>query len=212
MAFKARYQNTLNEIQTNINELNKLRIARSSVLAIPTPSVPTLSYRAGSNSQVTQTANSDLAKGIENTLGNIRDGLTETFDCSFGMSCSNDLDKAAKNPNVGKELTAEEKEALGISSGGSATGTPNGFEPGDEEHKYNQQQQQNESKFKNFSEEDLISSANKPINKQGLSTAARAWDKHAARRDGVFEPLKGNPAQKMLLLKILFEKFLKTLK
>ncbi|MEY1176280.1 Contact-dependent inhibition of growth factor CdiA [Providencia vermicola] len=196
LAFKARHQNTLNEIQSNINELNKLRIARSSVLVIPTPSVPTLSYRAGSNSQVTQAENSGLAKGIENTVGNIRDGLAETFDCSFGMSCSNDLDKAAKNPNVGKELTAEEKEALGISSGGSATGTPNGFEPDDEEHKYNQQQQQNESKFKNFSEEDLISSANKPINKQGLSTAARAWDKHAARPDGVFEPLKGNPAQK----------------
>ncbi|WP_273827308.1 hypothetical protein [Providencia rettgeri] len=29
-----------------------------------------------------------------------------------------------------------------------------------------------------------------------LNTAARAWDKHAARPDGVFEPLKGNPAQK----------------
>jgi len=134
LAFKARHQNTLNEIQSNINELNKLRIARSSVLAIPTPSVPTLSYRAGSNSQVTQTANSDLAKGIENTLGNIRDGLTETFDCSFGMSCSNDIDQANKDPNVGKELTAEEKEAIGI-SGGSTAGTPNGFEPDDERFK-----------------------------------------------------------------------------
>lgn len=134
LAFKARHQNTLNEIQSNINELNKLRIARSSVLAIPTPSVPTLPYRAGSNSQVTQTANSGLAKGIENTLGNIRDGLTETFDCSFGMSCSNDIDQANKDPNVGKELTAEEKEAIGI-SGGSTAGTPDGFEPDDERFK-----------------------------------------------------------------------------
>lgn len=109
LAFKARHQNTLNGIQSNIDELNKLRIARSSVLAIPTPSVPTLPYRAGSNSQVTQTANSGLAKGIENTLGNIRDGLAETFDCSFGMSCSNDLDKAAKNPNVGNNSSSAAK-------------------------------------------------------------------------------------------------------
>lgn len=140
LAFKARHQNTLNEIQSNIDELNKLRIARSSVLAIPTPSVPTLPYRAGSNSQVTQTANSGLAKGIENTLGNIRDGLAETFDCSFGMSCSNDLDKAAKNPNVGKELSNSEKVELG----GSTSGTPDGWEPGDEEHaRHNEQQQKN---------------------------------------------------------------------
>ncbi|MEY0161946.1 hypothetical protein AB7W12_03855 [Providencia rettgeri] len=29
-----------------------------------------------------------------------------------------------------------------------------------------------------------------------LSSAVRAWDKHAARPSGVFEPLNGNPAQK----------------
>lgn len=125
MAFKARHQNTLNEIQSNINELNKLRIARSSVLVIPTPSVPTLSYRAGSNPQVTQTANSGLAKGIENTLGNIRDGLAETFDCSFGMNCSNDLDKAAKKPNVGKDLSKLDN----IEVSGSGTGMPDGEDP-----------------------------------------------------------------------------------
>ncbi|MEY1176284.1 hypothetical protein [Providencia vermicola] len=112
LAFKARHQNTLNEIQSNINELNKLRIARSSVLVIPTPSVPTLSYRAGSNSQVTQAENSGLAKGIENTVGNIRDGLAETFDCSFGMSCSNDLDKAAKKTNVGNNSLSAAKTAV----------------------------------------------------------------------------------------------------
>ena len=128
LAFKARHQNTLNEVQSNINELNKLRIARSSVLVIPTPSVPTLSYRAGSNSQVTQAGNSGLAKGIENTLGNIRDGLAETFDCSFGMSCSNDLDKAAKNPNVGKDLSNSEK----VEVGGSGAGGPEGWEPDNE--------------------------------------------------------------------------------
>ena len=156
LAFKARHQNTLNEIQSNIDELNKLRIARSSVLAIPTPSVPTLPYRAGSNSQVTQTANSGLAKGIENTLGNIRDGLAETFDCSFGMSCSNDLDKAAKNPNVGKDLSNSEKVELG----GSGSGTLGGREPDDEENDRNQYTQS--QNFDNtFKKDELASSAKK---------------------------------------------------
>ncbi len=46
--------------------------------------------------------------------------------------------------------------------------------------------------------EDLIAAANKPINKNGLSEAARAWDKHASgnRLEGVFEPLTGNAASK----------------
>jgi len=44
--------------------------------------------------------------------------------------------------------------------------------------------------------ENLISSANKPINGQGMSAAARAWEKHAGREGGTFEPLKGNVAQK----------------
>ncbi|BDH18010.1 hypothetical protein PrNR1418_13010 [Providencia rettgeri] len=66
------------------------------------PNVPTLPHGVGLNTQVTQTANSNIAKGIENALGNIRDGLAETFDCSFGMSCSNDIDKAANNSNVEK--------------------------------------------------------------------------------------------------------------
>lgn len=48
------------------------------------------------------------------------------------MSYSNDIDQAGKDPNIGKELTSEEKEALGISGGGSVSGTPNGFGPDDE--------------------------------------------------------------------------------
>lgn len=42
----------------------------------------------------------------------------------------------------------------------------------------------------------MISSANKPINNQGLSAAARAWEKHAGRPNGIFDPLAGNPIQK----------------
>ncbi|WP_201160295.1 DUF637 domain-containing protein [Klebsiella grimontii] len=42
----------------------------------------------------------------------------------------------------------------------------------------------------------LIDAANKPINGQGLSAAARAWEKHAGRPGGTFEPLEGNVQQK----------------
>ena len=47
-----------------------------------------------------------------------------------------------------------------------------------------------------FRKEALIYSANKPINEQGLSAAARAWEKHAGRPGGVFAPLKGNVIEK----------------
>ncbi|WP_272539120.1 hypothetical protein, partial [Providencia sp. PROV197] len=134
LEIKKQHKSITDKIQFNVNELNKLKIAQSSVFVIPSPNVPTLPHGVGSNTQVTQTANSNIAKGIENTLGAVRDGLAETFDCSFGMSCSNDIDKAAKNPNVGKELGIEEKGAL-AASGGSVSGTPNGFEPDDDRFK-----------------------------------------------------------------------------
>ena len=105
LEIKRQHKSITDKIQFNVNELNKLKIAQSSVFAVPTPNVPTLPHGVASNSQVIQTANSNIVKGIEKTLGNIRDGLAETFDCSFGMSCSNDIDKAAKNPNVGKPHT-----------------------------------------------------------------------------------------------------------
>ncbi|MEY0133899.1 hypothetical protein AB7W20_22130 [Providencia rettgeri] len=92
----------INAIDVNTENLNKLNFTQSSIFAIPSPNVPILPHGVGSNSQVTQTADSSIAKGIEKALGNIRDGLAETFDCSFGMSCSNDIDKAANNSNVEK--------------------------------------------------------------------------------------------------------------
>ncbi|WP_241748218.1 hypothetical protein [Providencia rettgeri] len=143
LEIKRQHKSITDKIQFNINELNKLKIAQSSMFVIPSPNVPTLPHGVGSNSQVTQTADSSIAKGIEKALGNIRDGLAETFDCSFGMSCSNDIDKAAKNPNMGMELSNSEKAKLG----GSTSGTPDGWEPEDEEHARHKEQQQ-----KNFEE------------------------------------------------------------
>ncbi|HHD7737917.1 TPA: hypothetical protein ACOWQJ_002128 [Providencia rettgeri] len=125
LEIKKQHKSITDKIQFNVNELNKLKIAQSSMFAIPSPNVPTLPHGVGLNTQVTQTANSNIVKGVEKTLGNIRDGLAETFDCSFGMSCSNDLDKAAKNPNVGTELSDSDRIALG----GTGSGSPDGWEP-----------------------------------------------------------------------------------
>ncbi|MCT6519407.1 hypothetical protein GY03_19230 [Proteus vulgaris] len=60
-----------------------------------------------------------------------------------------------------------------------------------------------------FSIKNLLDSANKPINSQGLSEAARAWEKHAGRKGGSFEPLKGNIENKNALASIFIEKLLK---
>ncbi|WP_272675479.1 hypothetical protein [Providencia sp. PROV092] len=171
LEIKRQHKSITDKIQFNLNELNKLKIAQSSVFAVPRPNVPTLPHGVGSNSQVTQTADSSIAKGIEKALGNIRDGLAETFDCSFGMSCSNDLDKAAKNPNVGKELSNSDK----VEVGGSRAGGPEGWEP-------------DEFSIKNNglpSKEELKQAASE-INRNGLTNAGRSLQKHGGREGSAY--------------------------
>ncbi|ECD9444740.1 RHS repeat-associated core domain-containing protein, partial [Salmonella enterica subsp. salamae] len=109
------------------------------------------------------------------------------------LTCSSDDNSSedAENPNVGKDLTDEEKNELG----GVGSGSPNGWGPEDEENARNNEASSDNFDSK-FNQKDLTSSANKPINEQGLSAAARAWEKHAGRPGGVFDPLKGNVAQK----------------
>ncbi|AXH64620.1 MULTISPECIES: hypothetical protein [Providencia] len=171
LEIKRQHKNITDKIQFNVNELNKLKIAQSSVFAVPTPNVPTLPHGVGSNSQVTQTADSSIAKGIEKALGNIRDGLAETFDCSFGMSCSNDLDKTAKNPNVGKELSNSDK----VEAGGSGAGGPEGWEPDEFSIKNNDLP----------SKEELKQAASE-INRNGLTNAGRSLQKHGGREGSAY--------------------------
>ncbi|BBV03592.1 hypothetical protein [Providencia rettgeri] len=171
LEIKRQHKSITDKIQFNLNELNKLKIAQSSMFVIPSPNVPTLPHGVGSNTQVTQTANSNIVKGIGKTLGNIRDGLAETFDCSFGMSCSNDLDKAAKNPNVGKELSNSDK----VEVGGSRAGGPEGWEP-------------DEFSIKNNglpSKEELKQAASE-INRNGLTNAGRSLQKHGGREGSAY--------------------------
>ncbi|HBC0990242.1 TPA: hemagglutinin repeat-containing protein, partial [Escherichia coli] len=99
-----------------------------------------------------------------------------------------------KQPNLGKDVaSATDKDKAEL--GGVGAGTPGGWEPQDEENGRAKQIQSSNFDDK-FKKEDLISSANQPINNQGLSAAARAWEKHAGRPGGVFDPLKGNTVQK----------------
>lgn len=50
--------------------------------------------------------------------------------------------------------------------------------------------------FPRFRTDNLIKAANKPYNKNGITVAARAIDKHAIRPGSPFSPLKGNIQQK----------------
>ncbi|WP_258536653.1 hypothetical protein [Pantoea dispersa] len=79
--------------------------------------------------------------------------------------------------------------------GGTRSGTPGAWEPQDEENARDKENGSNNN-FDRFKKDDVISSASEPTNEQGLSAVVRAWEKHAGRPDGVFEPLKGNPTQK----------------
>ncbi|WP_272525582.1 hypothetical protein [Providencia sp. PROV196] len=171
LEIKRQHKSITDKIQFNLNELNKLKIAQSSVFAVPRPNVPTLSHGVGLNTQATQTANSNIVKGVENTLGNIRDGLAETFDCSFGMSCSNDLDKAAKNPNVGKELSNSDK----VEVGGSRAGGPEGWEPDEFSIKNN-----------GLPSKEELKQATSEINRNGLTNAGRSLQKHGGREGSAY--------------------------
>nr|WP_301538423.1 VENN motif pre-toxin domain-containing protein [Providencia rettgeri] len=112
----------------NAAEAGKTTV-ENNFFSIPAPVAPPVA--GGTSNDAKSEADKNIAKGVNDGLNSIGDGLSETFDCSFGMSCSNDIDKAGKDPNVGKDLTSEEKESLG----GSVSGSPNGFEPDDERFK-----------------------------------------------------------------------------
>lgn len=155
-----------NGIKANQRNLIKLGIAKSSFFSIPVRSLPP---SVGLSPEI---SDSHIARGVENTLGSIRDSLAETFDCTFGMSCSNDIDNAAKNPNLGKELSNSDKVELG----GTGSGTPDGWGPEDEAHARTHQIP---------SKEELKQGASE-INRNGLTNAGRSLQKHGGREGSVY--------------------------
>ncbi|MDX4944671.1 hypothetical protein [Providencia manganoxydans] len=155
-----------NGIKANQRNLIKLGIAKSSFFSIPVRSLPP---SVGLSPEI---SDSHIARGVENTLGSIRDSLAETFDCTFGMSCSNDIDNAAKNPNLGKEFSNSDKVELG----GTGSGTPDGWGPEDEAHARTHQIP---------SKEELKQGASE-INRNGLTNAGRSLQKHGGREGSVY--------------------------
>ncbi|MGD8106433.1 VENN motif pre-toxin domain-containing protein [Pantoea sp. FN0302] len=87
--------------------------------------------------------------------------VEETPPFTDGPSIVEARDEAAKarDPNVAKELSEAEKAELG----GAGSGTPGGWEPQDEENARDKGNNQNNN-FDRFNKDDLISSANEPIN------------------------------------------------
>jgi len=166
-------------------ENNNLLLPRPVV--VPVPGLP-----MSPGDKVVQDANNNIASELDKAVKG-SETEADTPPITDGPSIVEARDEAAKtrDPNVAKDLTDAEKAELG----GSGSGTPGGWEPQDEENARSNESNQNNN-FDRFKKDDLVSSANEPINEQGLSAAARAWEKHAGRPGGVFEPLKGNPAQK----------------
>ncbi len=122
-------------------------------------------------------------------------GNDEITSKYLGLLQDKYVPETSSNPNLGKDLDNDQKAELG----GVGSGTPGGWGPEDEENGRNNEgnnPSQKGSNFTNSEIDDRIASANKPINNQGMSAAARAWEKHAGRPGGTFEPLKGNQAQK----------------
>ncbi|MCU7368271.1 hemagglutinin repeat-containing protein [Pantoea stewartii] len=171
-------------------QAGKVTVENNMLTAAPAP-VPVPGVPVGPGDQVKQDADKKIASGLEGKIKDLGDALDKATQCSFGRACSSENGEEQNQPNIGKDLSDADKAELG----GTGSGTPGGWEPQDEE---NARDKENGSynNFDRFKKDDLISSANEPINEQGLSAAARAWEKHAGRPGGVFEPLKGNPTQK----------------
>ncbi|PWC22441.1 hypothetical protein DDT52_04160 [Brenneria roseae subsp. roseae] len=95
----------------------------------------------------------------------------------------------SSNPNLGKDLTNEQKVELG----GTGSGTPGGWEPQDEENARNKDSNQ----IGKWSIDELSDGAKHidPASKKGdLTLAGRALQKHGSREGSAFPSAKGNPS------------------
>ncbi|ETT03587.1 hypothetical protein [Providencia alcalifaciens] len=117
------HSNLTHAIKVNENNLSRIEIAHSSVFSLPVRVAPVLPN--GDNSDFESQNNSNLGQALENKFKAAGDKLAETFECTFGFACASDLDKAAKNPNLGKDLSNSDKVELG----GTSSGAPNGWGP-----------------------------------------------------------------------------------
>ena len=142
--------------------------------------------KGGANEQAALALTNKVKEGLDETCRKSDVCVLLAVMSAQNQSDSNDSQK----PNIGKDLSNEQKNEMG----GTGSGTPDGWGPEDEDSARNEQLSSNFDE--KFNKNDLLSSASEPINDQGLSAAARAWEKHAGRLGGSFDPLKGNVSQK----------------
>ncbi|MEI7383595.1 VENN motif pre-toxin domain-containing protein [Pectobacterium versatile] len=83
----------------------------------------------------------------------------------------------ASTPNLGKDLTNEQKAELG----GSGSGTPGGWEPQDEENG-----RKNSDASSNLPSRDNLNQAASASNRNGMTDAGRALQKHGGREGSVY--------------------------
>ncbi|WP_232507544.1 VENN motif pre-toxin domain-containing protein [Neisseria weixii] len=108
----------------------------------------------------------------------LKDVWSGEFEDSYMASGNTD--------NANDKKTNAQSAAVSQSSAGAPM-------PPDDEP--NPKEQNSSKKVSEKTLDELLIDANKPINEQGISQAARAWAKHAGRPGGTFEPLKGNVQQ-----------------
>ncbi|WP_324009733.1 hemagglutinin repeat-containing protein [Aeromonas dhakensis] len=94
-------------------------VVENNLLAIPLPPPP---VAATNNGDAVNEANNTIASALQKQLNEIGEAIDKATQCSFGRACSSDNISLEDGPNVGKELTDEQKVELGGS--GSGTGTP----------------------------------------------------------------------------------------
>ncbi|MDI9266087.1 hemagglutinin repeat-containing protein [Serratia sp. PF2-63] len=103
-------------------------------------------------------------------------GGNEAWDADDGSDPNKSREENARKPNVAKDLTDEDKAELG----GAGSGTPGGHGPEDEENARNQEALRN-----GFSKDKLNQAASAP-NRNGLTDAGRALQKHGGREGSVY--------------------------
>ncbi|MCC8376372.1 hemagglutinin repeat-containing protein, partial [Photorhabdus bodei] len=142
----------------------------NNALAIPMPPPPI----AGSNTgETVNEANQTIASALDKKLKEMGESIDKATQCSFGRVCSSDYIDGENQPNVGKNLTNEEKAKYG----GTGSGTPDGWEPQDEENARNNS---------GLPSRDNLNQAASTPNRNGLTDAGRALQKHGGREGSVY--------------------------
>ncbi|WP_237731441.1 VENN motif pre-toxin domain-containing protein [Lelliottia amnigena] len=107
--------------QAGKNAVENNALSVPAPIPVPIPGVP-----VSPGDKVIKDANDKMASSLDDVF----DAIDKATQCSFGGACSSDDIDQETGPNVGKNLTDDEKAEYG----GTGTGTPGGHGPEDEEN------------------------------------------------------------------------------